>query len=154
MNQGAIFEVAPATVKTGLLNAVLLISILVVLGVTLAIYWAVSSGRNARFEIRDRQLIIHGGMYGRTLYLSDLDLDHARPVDLTTDPVVALQSRRNGLALPGLQCGWFRLRNKEKALVFITDPTRAAYIPTRQGYALLFSLRDAKRFIDTLAEAH
>jgi hypothetical protein len=44
-----------------------------------------------------------------------------------------------GTGLPGFSAGWFRLRNGNKALVYLTDGSRAVYIPTRNGYDVLLS---------------
>ena len=106
--------------------------------------------KNASFEVAKDRLIIHGGMYGRTIPLSDLILEKALSVNLHEVPDLKLKSRRNGLALPGLKTGWFRLQNKEKALAFLTDPNQVAYIPTRNGFSLLFSLQEPDRFIHLL----
>lgn len=150
MTGSQVFEVAPAAIKTGWLNLVMLLSIVVVAGVILFVYYAIASGKHARFEITGDRLVIHGGMYGRTIPLAELDLDRARVADLTEVPELTLKSRRNGLGLPGLKCGWFRLKNSEKALVFLTDPTRTAYVPTTGDYVLLFSLGDPMAFLEAL----
>jgi hypothetical protein len=33
--------------------------------------------------------------------------------------------------------GWIRLKNDEKALVYLTGRTAVLYVPTRQGYSIL-----------------
>ena len=58
--------------------------------------------------------------------------------------------RRIGTALPGYQAGWFRLRNGEKALLYLTDRTRAVYIPTTAGYSLLLSPADPDAYLSRL----
>jgi len=58
--------------------------------------------------------------------------------------------RRMGTGLPGYQAGWFRLRNGEKALLYLTDRTRAVYIPTTAGYSLLLSPADPDGFLSQL----
>jgi hypothetical protein len=52
--------------------------------------------------------------------------------------------------MPGYQAGWFRLRNGEKALVFVGDPTRVVFIPVRDGYSLLVSVAEADPFLSAL----
>ena len=50
--------------------------------------------------------------------------------------------------MPGLRAGWFRLRNNERALVYLTNPFHVTYLPTKEGYVLLISttaLLDALR---------
>jgi len=48
--------------------------------------------------------------------------------------------RTRGTGLPGYSAGWFRLRNGEKALCFLTDRSRLAYVPTRAGFSVLLSV--------------
>jgi hypothetical protein len=56
-----------------------------------------------------------------------------------------------GTGLPGYQAGWFRLRNGEKALVYLTDRRRAVYVPTTAGYDVLLSPEDPDGFLRALA---
>ena len=60
--------------------------------------------------------------------------------------------RRMGTGLPGYQAGWFRLRGGEKALLYLTDRSKAVYIPTTNDYSLLLSPADPDGFLETLRE--
>jgi hypothetical protein len=40
--------------------------------------------------------------------------------------------------------------NGEKALVFVTDPTRIIYIPTRDGYSVLMSVAEPEKVKERL----
>jgi phosphosulfolactate phosphohydrolase-like enzyme len=42
--------------------------------------------------------------------------------------------------------GWFKLKNKEKALVFVTDKSHIVYVPTTKGYSVMMSVLDADTF--------
>ena len=55
-----------------------------------------------------------------------------------------------GTGLPGYQSGWFRLRNGERALVYLTDRRKAVYVPTALGYSLLLSPDDPGAFLSAL----
>ena len=55
-----------------------------------------------------------------------------------------------GTGLPGYQSGWFRLRNGERALLYLTDRTRAVYVPTTAGFSVLLSPAEPDRFIAAL----
>jgi hypothetical protein len=55
-----------------------------------------------------------------------------------------------GTAFPSYRAGWFRLRNGEKALLYLTDSRRAVYVPTTRGYSLLFSPQQPERFVERL----
>jgi hypothetical protein len=113
----------------------------------------VTSARGAhasRFEIRADGLRLEGDLYGHLVPGSQLRLDLARRVDLGREEELRPKSRRLGTALPGYQAGWFRLRNGEKALLYLTDRTRAVYIPTTAGYSLLLSPADPDGFLSRL----
>ena len=58
-----------------------------------------------------------------------------------------------GTALGGYSAGWFRLRSGEKALLYLTDRRRVVYIPTLDGYSLLLSQGEPRRFLDALHDA-
>lgn len=108
------------------------------------------SSRNVRFGISPEGLRIAGDLYGRTIPLAALEVDRARIVDLSRERELQATLRTNGTALPGYSAGWFRLRNKEKALLFITDPTRVVYLPTRKGYSVLMSTPEPEGLLEAL----
>jgi hypothetical protein len=58
-----------------------------------------------------------------------------------------------GLGLPGYGAGWFRLAGGERALAFVTDRTRLAYVPTTAGYGLLLSVDDPDGLVAALRGA-
>ena len=125
---------------------------LMVLFLLLFVYLAWTA-RHASFVVSAEGLSIHGGLYGRTIPAAELDFEGARATDLTSDPAHALSFRRNGVGLPGYDGGWFQLRDGEKALVFLTDRRRVAYIPTRSGYALLLSVADPGAMVSALRQS-
>jgi len=112
-------------------------------------YFAVAS-RTARFELSAQGLAIHSAPYGRTLPASALLPEQATLVDLRSDRELQPTLRTNGIGLPGYAAGWFRLRKGEKALLFVTDPSRVVYLPTREGYSVLLSVAEPERFIEAL----
>jgi crotonobetainyl-CoA:carnitine CoA-transferase CaiB-like acyl-CoA transferase len=58
--------------------------------------------------------------------------------------------RTNGVGLPGYRAGWFRLRNGEKALAFVTDVHRVTYLRTTDGYSVLLSVEQPQQFASAL----
>jgi len=117
-----------------------LIPILTLIVVVMALLLGVWHGaRRSHFELTDSALRLHGDVWGRTLPWDSLDLPAARVIDLRGEPAWQPKSRRLGTGLPGFLAGWFRLRNGEKALVYLTDRTRVLHIPTRSGYSILLS---------------
>lgn len=125
----------------------------IMLGVLVMFAGFVYSSRHTTFEVRPAGLQIKGTLYGRTIPSSSLVVDQAQVVDLTRDRDFMLGWRTNGAGLPGYSAGWFRLKNKQKALAFVTDRRRTVYLPTTDGYAVLMSVADPDRFVRKLREA-
>lgn len=144
------FPIIPAS--NGPLWLLLFISLLMLALIALFGYFAYSS-RNVRFEVSPDGLRITGGLYGRQIPLASLDLEGAKPVDLTRDRAYRLKWRTNGAGLPGYSAGWFRLSNGEKALVFVTDQRRALYCPTSEGFSVLLSTSEPEALLDALRRA-
>ena len=48
------------------------------------------------------------------------------------------------------RAGWFRLRDGERALLYVTDPARVVYLPTADGYSVMLSVADPAAFIASL----
>ena len=111
------------------------------------------SARSARFEVSSAGLRLRGDLYGQSIPLSQLHLEGARRVVLDHELALQPSLRTMGTGLPGYQAGWFRLRNGEKALLYLTDPERAVYIPTSAGYSVLLSPADPDAFLAALRSA-
>lgn len=139
-----VFAIAPAADRT--LWLLVLVPALVA-GLTLV---TALGARTARFEVSSDGLRLRGDWYGRAIPLSHLRSAEARRVDLTVHPDLEPTRRTGGTGLPGYRAGWFRLRNGERALVFLTDRTRAVYVPTTEGFSLVVSPADPDRFVAAL----
>lgn len=144
------FPIVPA--GSGPLWLLGFLAVLMVGLVALFSYLAWSS-RHVRFEVTSNGLTIRGDLYGRTIPAASLKTAEARAVDLTRDTSLRPKWRTNGAGLPGYGAGWFRLNNGEKALLFVTDRSRVAYVPTRDGYSLLVSVPEPGEFIRALQES-
>ena len=141
------FPIVPGSAR-GLWVAVPLAWVLA--GVTALLAFSLWSARHARFEVSPAGLRLRGDMYGRLVPAAALDLAHARAVDLGAERALQPVARTNGVGLPGYRAGWFRLRDGERALLYVTDASRVAYVPTRAGYAVLLSVADPAAFIASL----
>jgi hypothetical protein len=128
------------------------VTVVLALVVTLLIWCAVAAKR-VDFVVGDGILAIRGGPYGRTIALSDLDLERARVVDLAAEPDLRVRWKTNGAALPGLAMGWFRLKDKSKSLLFVTDRKRVLFVPTRLGWSLQLSTAEPERLLASLRRA-
>lgn len=141
------FRIVPAS------SAVLLVPAavgLLLIGLTALFGYTVYSSRNARFTVSEEGLRIQGDLYGRAIPLSELRTGEARALDLDREPQLRPKRRTNGVGLPGYLSGWFRLQNREKALLFVTDRKKVVYIPTTEGYAVLLSVPEPERFLAAL----
>src|SRR3546814_5238573 len=86
-------------------------------------------------------LAIRTTFYSRKLGWSELQLQQARVVDLDEHTELKPMLKTNGTSFPGLRSGWFRLRNRSKALVAMGSGPRVLHLPTTQGYDLLLQAR-------------
>ena len=86
----------------------------------------------------------------RALALSELRIDQARVVDLDERTEFKPLLKTAGTSLPGLRSGWFRLRNREKALVATVGGKRVLWLPTRNGYGLLLQPYNPQALLDAL----
>lgn len=141
------FPIAPATSRY---LWFLVPVVLIMLGALLVLTISIRGGRASRFEVTEEGLRLRGDLYGRMIPRSQLRVEEARPVDLTREPGLRPSWRTLGTGLPGYQGGWFRLRNGEKALLYLTDRTKAVYVPTTSGYSVLLSPRDPDAFLEAL----
>lgn len=141
------FPIAPATSRY---LWFLVPVVLIMLGALLVLTISIRGGRASRFEVTEEGLRLRGDLYGRMIPRSQLRVEEARPVDLSREPGLRPSWRTLGTGLPGYQGGWFRLRNGEKALLYLTDRTKAVYVPTTSGYSVLLSPRDPDAFLEAL----
>jgi hypothetical protein len=141
------FPIAPGQVR--ILWFALPILAIAVVGIAVAVY-SLSASRTARFEISPDGLRLRGDFYGRLIPTRSLRLDQARVVDLRSDPELKPVLRTLGTSISGYRAGWFRLRDGERALLYVTDPARVVYLPTADGYSVLLSVSDPAAFIASL----
>ncbi|MGC9970260.1 MAG: PH domain-containing protein [Bryobacteraceae bacterium] len=142
-----VFPIIPASTAPW---AVLIPTLALLVGLVVLFAWFAYSTRHVRVEVSSDGLKIAGDMYGRMIPGRVLIAGQARVLDLTKDTDYALARRTNGTGLPGYKAGWFRLRNGEKALAFVTDTKSVAYVPTRAGYSVLLSVAEPGRFLEAI----
>lgn len=141
------FVIAPAGTRPLWVLVPIGLVLATVLGVLLL---SLYGSRAARFEVSDSGLRLRGDFYGRFIPTGQLRSSEARRVNLAAEPGLRLRRRTLGTGLPGYQAGWFRLANGTRALVYLTDPSRAVYVPTRSGYDLLVSPAEPDRFLASI----
>jgi hypothetical protein len=108
------------------------------------------STRHVTFAVSEQGLRIRGDLFGRLIPRSSLRVEDAEILDLKTEKTHRPFLRTMGVGLPGYCSGWFRLSDRGKGLLFLTDPARAVYLPTTDGYTLLISPADPEGFLAAL----
>ena len=106
--------------------------------------------RHATFALTDQGLRISPGLYSRTIPKEIINAEGVRVINLNLEKDYQPKWRTNGAGLPGFSAGWFKLQNKEKALVFVTDRSSVVYIPTTGNYSLMLSVQDATGMVDAI----
>ncbi len=127
------------------------ISLVLIAVIVLFIFIGYSS-RHMNFTVSDEGLRIGPGLYGRFIPRGDINAEGVRVINLNADAEYKPKWRTNGAGLPGYSAGWFKLANKEKALLFVTDRSRVVYIPTNKDYSVLLSVREAEEFADLIKQ--
>lgn len=147
MNASTVFPMIPAASKSlwffGIIG-------LILVSVMLMLSWVAWSMQHARFTVSNEGLRLQGDLYGRLIPLKSLKLDEAVVINLNLDKDHQPKWRTMGTGLPGYAVGWFKLRNGAKALLYVTDRTRVARIPTTDGYTVMLSVSDPAALINTL----
>lgn len=143
-----VFEITPVSTKPlwYLGGVCVLLSVLV-----LTIAYSAYAAYNSRAYIGDDYIKLSGGFFSRTILISDIEVSKMRVIDMSTDPELSPKHRSVGIRVPGYSSGWFKLKNKEKALLFVTNENRVAYIPTKQGYSILTSVDRPQQFLDEIS---
>jgi len=130
---------------------VVLWCVVLLLGALAALFAYLAFNLNSvKFVITSQGLRIKSPMYGRTIPMASLETAKARILDLSRDQDYQPSWRTNGIGLPGYGAGWFKLKNSEKALIFLTSKSQVVYLPTTEGFSLLLSTEKAEDFIREL----
>jgi hypothetical protein len=144
-----VFPIVPAGAKPLWFIAV----ICLVLGLVLVMLaWIAWSARHSRVEVTDESVRLVGDLWGRSIPIASLDLAAASILRLDSSSEYRPVSRTLGTGMPGYASGWFRLRNGEKALAYLTSSGRVIRIPTSDGYSLLLSVADPEALLGALRE--
>lgn len=140
------FPIVPGASKT--LWILLLFLLVVFLGVTALMVTTARGATASEFDVSAEGLRLRGDMYGRLIPASALRGEGIRIVDLSAEKALKPRWRTMGTAVGGYQAGWFKLNNGERALLYLTDRTRAVYVPTTAGYSVILSPQEPERFVE------
>jgi hypothetical protein len=144
-----IFGIIPAS--SGPIVFVVAVAIVLILVIGLLAFIGYSS-RHISFGVSDEGLRISRSLYGRFIPREEVAVEGVRVFDLNTESDYQPKRRTNGAGLPGYSEGWFKLKNDEKALLFVTDRSSVVYIPTKKDYSVLLSVRETGEFAELLKQ--
>lgn len=96
----------------------------------------------------DGALLVQAGLHQCRVPLADLDASRVRIVDLGEHTELRPFLKTFGTALPGYKAGHFRLRDRSRAFVLVTDPSRVLVLTERSGRRLLLSLAKPQELLD------
>lgn len=99
--------------------------------------------------VRTSNVRIGGGLYSVELPLDALKLSELRVVDRRLAPPLYL--RTNGIGLPGLSLGWFKVEGR-KVFAAVGKADRVVFIPTQRDFDLLVAPADADGFVAALGD--
>jgi hypothetical protein len=141
------FGIIPAS--SGPYIFILVFSLILIAIIGLFIFIGYSS-RHVGFGVSDEGLRISRALYGRFIPRGDVVAEEVKVINLNINSEYKPKRRTNGIGLPGYAEGWFKLKNNEKALMFVTDQASVVYIPTKKDYSVLLSVREAEEFADLI----
>ncbi|MGN6113451.1 MAG: hypothetical protein ACTHOC_10730 [Luteimonas sp.] len=149
---------APAGAEPKLLRGSWPLTFAASLGMVAAIAlptWAILDRlmRRRAMALEDGALVVRSMFHRCATPLADLDLAHARIVDLAEHPGLRPGVKTNGYAAPGFRSGWFyHLGRRRKTFVATADGRRKLWLPARGGHDLLLEPRDPRAALERLRE--
>jgi hypothetical protein len=126
------------------------VGLLIPLAIAALMVYLAHSTRAVTFAVTNEGLRVRGDLFGRLIPRGSLLVENAEILNLKNEPSRRPCLRTMGVGLPGYSSGWFRLNDRSKGLLFLTDPTRAVYLPTTDGYSLLISPADPEGLLAAL----
>ena len=143
------FPMIPAGVKP---FWIIIPTIIVLMGAIIILTNVAYSSQKASFELSSAGLRLRGDLYGRLIPAASLLAKEAKIINLSNETEYQPVSRTFGTGLPGYSAGWFRLRNRNKALIYVTDYNQVIYVPTTKNYVVLLSVSQPTAFLEKLKQ--
>jgi len=124
-------------------------SFMAIVAVLVLFAWVI---RHPRVRLRDGELQV--GRFPRLrIRAGGLALGGARIVDLGAEHGLQPMFRLLGGSFPGLDHGWFWLRDRSRAFVLLTDRKRVLVLPRNEGGPVLLSLERPEALLEALRRA-
>ncbi|MCL2381143.1 MAG: PH domain-containing protein [Treponema sp.] len=124
-----------------------LIIVLTVLVVVVSVAYLLV--RTTSVTVDGDKLAIRSLLYGREVPLSSVNADGIRMIDFTEDRDYRIVLRTNGIGFLNIRIGWMRLRNGERALVFLTSRKNIVLIPT-DDFLVMYNSSDVDNLLNAL----
>jgi hypothetical protein len=107
-----------------------------------------------KHTITSEGLTIHDRFYPVTVKATDVDIEHAKVVDVGADPHWRLTSRTDGIGLARYKAGWFRVAGGEKVRMYRTISQHLVLLPPKGPNApILMEAKQPEAFIQELRRA-
>ncbi|MEO8160693.1 MAG: PH domain-containing protein [Arenimonas sp.] len=103
-----------------------------------------------RVRLSDAGLRIRTLPCPRTIPIADMDLERAEIADLNSRSDLMPVFKIAGTRLPGYRAGLFRLGDKRRASVLLTELRRVLVLPRRDGRVLLLSVERPEALLQAL----
>lgn len=118
--------------------------------IALAAVLVAGSVRRRRVVLDGDRLTVTAGINSTRVRIAELDLDAARIVNLADAPMLRPLLKTVGTAMPGYSAGHFRLRDRSRGFLLLTDRRKVLALPERGGRTLLLSLERPQALLDAL----
>ena len=107
-----------------------------------------------KYTITSEGLTIHDRFYPVTVKAADVDVEHAKVVDIGADPHWRLTARTEGIGLAHYKAGWFRVAGGEKVRMYRTISQRLVLLPPKGPNApVLMEVMQPEAFIQEVRQA-
>ena len=137
----------------GLLQGLILAAVGILVILPLVAIFLYSPGP-PKYTITSEGLTIHDRFYPVTVKATEVDVEHARVVDIRADPHWRLTARTEGIGFLHYKAGWFRVAGGEKVRMYRTTSPRLVLLPPRgQRAPLLMEAKQPEAFIQEVRQA-
>jgi len=109
------------------------------------------SSKHYLLEINDQNILIKSVFYNTNIALTDIEIDKVKKINLNESDI-KIDSRLNGIGLPGLLVGWFS-SSQGRMKLYVSDKNEVVYLPTRLNYTIMFSTNKADALIYEIKNA-
>jgi len=109
------------------------------------------SSKHYLLEINDQNILIKSVFYNTNIALTDIEIDKVKKINLNESDI-KIDSRLNGIGLPGLLVGWFS-SSQGRLKLYVSDKNEVVYLPTRLNYTIMFSTNKADALIYEIKNA-